>query len=81
MTAGKTRADVPPPPRRNFLPSDITMVRAANNMKAERLAPMTFNMDRDWHTRFKMTATAHGMSMKDLLVECFAAWEREQENG
>lgn len=75
MTEKKTRAAVPPP-RQNFLPDSIA-VSAANNMKAERLAPMTFNMPREWHTKFKMTATAHGMNMKDLLLECFAAWERE----
>ena len=75
MTEKKTRAAVPPP-RQNFLP-EIVPVSAANNMKGERLAPMTFNMPRDWHTKFKMTATANGMNMKDLLLECFAAWERE----
>lgn len=76
MTEKTTRAAVPPP-RKNFLP-DTDTVSAANNMKGERLAPMTFNMPRDWHTKFKMTATAHGMNMKDLLLESFAAWERER---
>lgn len=74
-----TRANVPAPPRKStFLPEGVAVVPAANNMNGERLAPMTFNMPRDWHTRFKMTATAHGMNMKDLLTESFAAWEREQ---
>jgi len=76
----QTRAAVPPP-RKSFLPDPVvaTPVGAADNMKAERLAPMTFNMPRDWHTRFKMTATAHGMNMKELLIASFAAWEREQK--
>lgn len=74
----KTRADVPPPPKRNFLPENIISA-PANNMKAERLAPMTFNMPRDWHMRFKITAASQGMNMKDLLVESFAAWERENQ--
>lgn len=82
-TKSKTRANVPPP-RKSFLPEPpaaAPVVGAANNMKGERLAPMTFNMPREWHTRFKMTATAHGMDMKQLLIQSFAAWEREQAKG
>lgn len=81
MTEQKTRAAVPAPRSKSFLPdpSAAAAIPPADNMKAERLAPMTFNMPRDWHTRFKMTAAAHSMSMKDLLVESFAAWEREQK--
>jgi hypothetical protein len=78
MSAEKTtRAAVPPPPRQ-FLPN-IDAPLPASNMRAEDIAPMTFNMPRDWHTRFKMTATAYGMNMKELLLESFAAWEREQK--
>lgn len=74
-----TRASVPAPKRRGFLPMEIPEgSEAANNMKGERIAPMTFNMPRDWHTRFKVTAASRGMNMKELLIECFAAWEREQ---
>lgn len=40
---------------------------------------MTFNMERDWHTKFKMTAVSRGMGMRQLLIESFAAWEREQK--
>ena len=72
-----TRAKITPP-RQSFLPSAPAAPVVANNMKAERLAPMTFNMPRDWHTRFKMAAVQRGINMKDLLIECFAAWEREQ---
>jgi hypothetical protein len=48
-------------------------------MKGEKLVGMTFNMPRDWHTRFKMTAVSRGMDMKDLLIECFATWERVEK--
>ena len=72
----KTRAQVPPP-RSKFLPEDLTPVKAADNMKADRLVPMTFNMPVQWHTQFKMTATLHQMNMKELLIESFAAWQRE----
>lgn len=82
MSETKTRANVAPPPSRNktFLPESITSapVPAANNFKSQKLVGMTFNMDQDWHKRFKMTAAAHGMDMKALLIEAFAAWEREQ---
>lgn len=74
----KTRALVPPP-RKKFLPEDLTPVRAADNMKGTRLVPMTFNMPVDWHTNFKMTATLHQMNMKELLIASFAAWERENK--
>lgn len=40
---------------------------------------MTFNMERDWHTKFKMTAVSRGMDMRQLFIESFAAWEREQK--
>lgn len=76
----KTRAAVPSPPRKSFLPEAPAPVGAADNMTAERLAPMTFNMPRDWHARFKMTAAMRGMSMKDLLIESFAAWEKQQKD-
>jgi hypothetical protein len=74
----KTRAAVPPPRKKGFLPSTVE-VGASNNMKGDRIAPMTFNMPRDWHTEFKTTAVVHGVSMKDLLTECFDAWKREQK--
>lgn len=75
-----TRAAVPPPPRKQFLPADakLKVVGASENMQDERLAPMTFNMPRDWHTRFKMTAASRGLSMKELLMLAFDAWESQQ---
>ncbi|MDE4297109.1 hypothetical protein PXK56_18130 [Phaeobacter gallaeciensis] len=78
MSEAKTRAAVPPPKKKGFLP-DTKAAEAANNMKGEKLAPMTFNMPRDWHTEFKTTAVLNGMNMKELLVASFAAWKREQE--
>ena len=81
MSDVKTTRAAVPPPRKSFLPERIESapVGAANNMKGERLAPMTFNMPRDWHTRFKVTAATLGIDMKTLLIESFAAWEREQK--
>lgn len=35
------------------------------------LAPMTFNMPRDWHYQFKKEAARLGIPMKELLVACF----------
>ena len=80
MTEKKTRANVPTPPsaRRGFLTSVDYVPEPVNNMKGEKLAPMTFNMPRNWHTDFKTTATLHGMNMKELLMECFDAWKKEQ---
>ena len=76
----KTRASVPKPPRKGFLPiKSVDRSADPDNMREEKFAPMTFSVPKSWHTRFKMTATAHGMSMKDLLVESFALWERENE--
>lgn len=77
MSEPKTRANVPAP-RKSFLPEPATAapVGAADNMKGEDMASMTFVMPRDWHTRFKMTAALRGISMKDLLVESFDVWEK-----
>ena len=82
-----TRASVGAPPSRSnssFLAeaSIGEEVEAADNMKksakAKGLVGMTFNMPKHWHTRFKLTATARGIKMNELLLECFAAYEREQ---
>lgn len=74
-----TRAAVPAPKRKSgTLPPPPPVAKPADNMKGERLAPMTFNMPRDWHTRFKVTATTEGLNMKELLIACFEAWERER---
>lgn len=76
----KTRAAVPPPKKKGFIPDSLKVTEAARNMKGDRLAPMTFNMPKDWHTEFKTAAVLQDMSMKELLVECFEAWKREQRN-
>lgn len=74
-----TRANIPAP-KRKTLPSAPQADLVSDNMQDERLAPMTFNMPRDWHTRFKMTAAMRGISMKELLVEAFETWERAQKD-
>lgn len=79
MSQSKTRAVVPPPKKKGFLPEQAE-VKPANNMKGEKLADMTFKMPRDWHTEFKTTATLNGMNMKELLIASFDAWKRENKN-
>jgi predicted HicB family RNase H-like nuclease len=51
-------------------------VKPADNMKKKDavLRDLNFKVDPDFHTRFKMTATAAGLSMKELLEQCFDAW-------
>jgi hypothetical protein len=61
------------------VPTPPSSGQAADNMKDERLAPMTFNMPPDWHREFKATAAMNGISMKDLLIESFAAWQKARE--
>ena len=39
---------------------------------------MTFNVPQDWHSRFKMTAAARGISMKELFLECVDAYLRSE---
>lgn len=51
---------------------------AADNPRRDRVG-MTFNMERDWHTKFKLTAISRGMNMRQLFIESFAVWEREQK--
>lgn len=46
---------------------------------ANKRVGMTFNMKKNWHTRFKLTAISRGVSMRQLLIEIFAAWERAQK--
>lgn len=51
----------------------------AAEISRQKRVGMTFNMERDWHTKFKMTAVSRGMDMRQLFIESFAAWEREQK--
>lgn len=76
MTESRARPAPPPKKAQPFIPESQEPVKAADNMKAEKLVGMTFNMPRSWHIRFKMTATSRGLDMKDFLQECFATWER-----
>ncbi|WP_276122701.1 hypothetical protein [Pararhizobium qamdonense] len=53
----------------------------ADNMESVKLRDLNFKVDPDFHTKFKMTATAAGLSMKDLLEECFEAWIKSRKGG
>ena len=80
MSEKSTRANIPAPPstRQKFLPTRPTSA-PAENMSGQKIASMTFNMDQDWHREFKMTAAQQGVSMKELLVECFEAWKKANQ--
>ena len=46
-------------------------------MEDDRIAPlvgMTFNMPREWHTKFKVTAAVKGITMHELLENSFRAY-------
>ncbi|TDW20434.1 hypothetical protein EV128_12564 [Rhizobium azibense] len=77
--AQPTKAEVPKKPGKGgmqYLAAlDTEKKVEADNMKGEvKLRDLNFKVDPDFHTKFKMTATASGKSMKELLEECFAAW-------
>lgn len=76
-----TKAPVPKKPgvRAGFLGTVDAPTMAADNMSAIKTADMTFRMDPTWHARFKATAALHGISMKELLIEAFALWEKEKK--
>ena len=67
-----------PKRKASFVPEKSAEVGAANNMNAERLAPMTFNMPKSWHLEFKVEAATRGISMKELMVDCFAAYNKQK---
>ncbi len=71
-----TKAAVPKKPQpMKFLGSlGDQPVFTADNMEAVKLRDLNFKVDPEFHTKFKMTATASGKSMKELLEECFEAW-------
>ena len=54
-------------------------VDLAADRHAKKRVGMTFVMPREWHTKFKMAAISRGISMRQLLIEIFAAWERKQK--
>ena len=55
-------------------------VRAADNMKPKpELRDLNFKVDPEFHLKFKMTATAAGLSMKEFVQECYEAWVDKQK--
>lgn len=64
-------------------PASVTSAKEAaiqpsNNLPDERLVGMTFNMPKEWHTKFKMTALTEDISMRDLLFRCFDVYLRSK---
>lgn len=53
--------------------------KPSENFSAQRLVGMTFNMPVSWHTRFKITAAEKGITMRQLLEDCFSAYIREEK--
>lgn len=52
----------------------------ADNMKVKKVyKDLNFKVDAKFSREFKMTATSRGMSMKELLEDCFAAWKAAQK--
>lgn len=53
----------------------------SKNFGEKRVISMTFNMDEDWHRRFKVEASMRGISMKELFEECFRLYEAQSRKG
>lgn len=53
-------------------------ISALSSPTDRKLVGMTFNMPRDWHTRFKVAAIEEGLSMKELLIILFEQWLRRR---
>ena len=49
-------------------------------MDAEEIVGMTFNMPESWHGEFKAMAALQNISMKQLLMECFDCWKKSEAN-
>lgn len=47
----------------------------SSNFKEKKVG-MTFNMPKDWHREFKVTAVSRGLDMHELLEQCFEAWKK-----
>lgn len=54
-------------------------VKPATNMKEVKLADLNFKVHPDFKTKYKLTATAAGLSMKDLLEEGFDLWIKDKK--
>lgn len=58
-------------------------IKAKTDAPSENFAPgkissMTFNMPEEWHKSFKMAALVRGITMKELLEEIFADYQKRQ---
>lgn len=54
-------------------------IGSSGKFHREKRVGMTFNVEREWHKKFKITAASRGLDMHQLLMESFAAWERQQK--
>lgn len=59
---------------KNRKPSISQMKKSHNSL--EKLRSITVQVSEDFHHDYKLTATRHRKSMKDVLVESFSLWKR-----
>jgi DNA primase len=75
-----SKAKVPAPERAGFAGVGnlgglgLAPTMGANNMKATKISDMSFKVDPEFHVRYKTTAAAAGLSMKELLEQSFQLW-------
>lgn len=77
--------NVPPPPRKppgtgsRLNVTAPTLEKAPDNLSqpTERLVDMNFRVPESMHRKFKVTAAMRGISMKDLLDECWSLYQEK----
>jgi hypothetical protein len=67
------KKDPSPPPAPIETPSNISKT-------AEKYQDMNFKVSEDFHTDFKLTATAWKMSMKELMEASYKLWVENNGN-
>jgi hypothetical protein len=83
-----TKAPVGAPPRKQREADQFKLLATiadeptfvADNMKPKtKYKDLNFKVSDAFSREFKLTATARGQSMKELLEECFATWKKAQK--
>lgn len=52
--------------------------QAPENFEKPKSIGMTFVMEPEWHSQFKVAAAMQGISMREFLVQLFEEWKRNQ---
>ena len=70
------KSRIPPPTSQNYATAQVETPTIPDNLSRanDEIKDLNFKVDPAFHRQFKLTASAWGMSMKELLEAAYNAW-------